>query len=360
MSTDFEDESLHLRIALNAVMPHLLCPVCLEVIERACVTPCGHSFCRACLEDCLDHREQCPACNADCARSAFRPNVIVDAVIASVQTERDAAARDYFANVISGGSPASGPAEADKVPAAAPNAVAAVFQRRASRFLQPFEDRYLALADGHARAMAAGSAPRAELEATFEASVRALTASYETYLDELERQPVGLPLNISVTITTRNGALETSDTRLSLVVPSSTTVSALREAIRADVERAGAMSIAAFVPSNVLVAGDIVLGPDEERTLHSFGLGTDATVTIKGVVTVKMAGEDDDCIVRTGVPDGPVPYFACATCKLNWICPTCINRCHAAHETQLYVRQRPKYALCKCRQSKQPCQFAAT
>uniref|UniRef100_A0A3B3RSX3 LON peptidase N-terminal domain and ring finger 1 n=1 Tax=Paramormyrops kingsleyae TaxID=1676925 RepID=A0A3B3RSX3_9TELE len=38
------------------------CSLCIRLFYEPVTTPCGHTFCRSCLERCLDHAPQCPLC----------------------------------------------------------------------------------------------------------------------------------------------------------------------------------------------------------------------------------------------------------------------------------------------------------
>ncbi|KAJ8281297.1 hypothetical protein GJAV_G00065930 [Gymnothorax javanicus] len=38
------------------------CSLCMRLFYEPVTTPCGHTFCRGCLERCLDHTPQCPLC----------------------------------------------------------------------------------------------------------------------------------------------------------------------------------------------------------------------------------------------------------------------------------------------------------
>ncbi|KAM6345670.1 LON peptidase N-terminal domain and RING finger protein 1 isoform 2-T2 [Podargus strigoides] len=38
------------------------CSLCMRLFFEPVTTPCGHSFCKGCLERCLDHAPQCPLC----------------------------------------------------------------------------------------------------------------------------------------------------------------------------------------------------------------------------------------------------------------------------------------------------------
>lgn len=47
---------------LPDLLSDLECPLCLKILYRPVTTPCGHSFCQACLPRCLDHTNRCPTC----------------------------------------------------------------------------------------------------------------------------------------------------------------------------------------------------------------------------------------------------------------------------------------------------------
>ncbi|MBN3317324.1 LONF1 protein, partial [Atractosteus spatula] len=38
------------------------CSLCMRLFYEPVTTPCGHTFCKSCLERCLDHMPQCPLC----------------------------------------------------------------------------------------------------------------------------------------------------------------------------------------------------------------------------------------------------------------------------------------------------------
>lgn len=42
----------------------LKCPICLDEMKRPCSTPCGHNFCKGCLEEATRRKSECPVCRA--------------------------------------------------------------------------------------------------------------------------------------------------------------------------------------------------------------------------------------------------------------------------------------------------------
>ena len=49
---------------ISKLDPNLICGICANVLEQAVITPCGHSFCKTCLETWLESSETdtCPTC----------------------------------------------------------------------------------------------------------------------------------------------------------------------------------------------------------------------------------------------------------------------------------------------------------
>ncbi len=58
----------------------LLCPVCFDLMREAQMIPCGHSFCRECLEAALSLSHVCPKCGCRLDRTAAvgLPNYALD------------------------------------------------------------------------------------------------------------------------------------------------------------------------------------------------------------------------------------------------------------------------------------------
>lgn len=58
----------------------LACPICVETIEDAFVTPCGHTFCYKCISTHLKNRSNCPSCGAHLVQEHIHPNFLLSKV----------------------------------------------------------------------------------------------------------------------------------------------------------------------------------------------------------------------------------------------------------------------------------------
>ncbi|XP_059506568.1 LON peptidase N-terminal domain and RING finger protein 1-like isoform X2 [Stegostoma tigrinum] len=73
---------------LQSVPPGLLnisdfeCSVCARLLFEPVTTPCGHTFCKKCVERCLDYRPCCPLCKEDLRKQRqYRVTQLLDSLI---------------------------------------------------------------------------------------------------------------------------------------------------------------------------------------------------------------------------------------------------------------------------------------
>jgi len=60
------------------------CPVCLDVLNDPVTTPCGHNFCKTCLEECWDNSQdyKCPYCKeAFTKRPDLKNNTVLREIV---------------------------------------------------------------------------------------------------------------------------------------------------------------------------------------------------------------------------------------------------------------------------------------
>ncbi|XP_030427563.1 LON peptidase N-terminal domain and RING finger protein 3-like isoform X3 [Gopherus evgoodei] len=65
----------------------LECSLCIRMFFEPVTTPCGHSFCKECLERCLDHRPNCPLCKQSLREylkaGKYNPTVLLVEIMAA-------------------------------------------------------------------------------------------------------------------------------------------------------------------------------------------------------------------------------------------------------------------------------------
>ncbi|OWF53763.1 LON peptidase N-terminal domain and RING finger protein 3-like [Mizuhopecten yessoensis] len=63
------------------------CSLCYRLLYEPVTTPCGHAFCRHCLDRCLDHQSQCPLCKSSLVEYlAERRQTITENIAGIVET----------------------------------------------------------------------------------------------------------------------------------------------------------------------------------------------------------------------------------------------------------------------------------
>lgn len=70
-------------LCLTALAADLSCPVCMSLVADPFVTPCGHTFCFACVSKALETSRNCPSCSAALAADAIYPNFALSKVSSS-------------------------------------------------------------------------------------------------------------------------------------------------------------------------------------------------------------------------------------------------------------------------------------
>ncbi|XP_073211390.1 LON peptidase N-terminal domain and RING finger protein 1-like isoform X3 [Lepidochelys kempii] len=65
----------------------LECSLCIRMFFEPVTTPCGHTFCKECLERCLDHRPNCPLCKQSLREylkaGKYNPTVLLVEIMAA-------------------------------------------------------------------------------------------------------------------------------------------------------------------------------------------------------------------------------------------------------------------------------------
>ncbi|GAX77117.1 hypothetical protein CEUSTIGMA_g4563.t1 [Chlamydomonas eustigma] len=76
-----EDDSKSSLLPIGVSPRDLQCPICVETIQDAFVTSCGHSFCYACLITHLQNRNSCPSCGTYVTHDLIYPNFLLNKIL---------------------------------------------------------------------------------------------------------------------------------------------------------------------------------------------------------------------------------------------------------------------------------------
>ncbi|XP_066533532.1 tripartite motif-containing protein 16-like isoform X2 [Hoplias malabaricus] len=89
--------------SISVDQDQFVCPVCLDLLKDPVTVPCGHSFCKVCINNCWDQEDQtgvysCPQCRVTFTTRPVlcRNNVIADVVEKLKKTELGAASPAHY------------------------------------------------------------------------------------------------------------------------------------------------------------------------------------------------------------------------------------------------------------------------
>eukprot|EP00824_Muranothrix_gubernata_P017111 TRINITY_DN3518_c1_g2_i1.p1 TRINITY_DN3518_c1_g2~~TRINITY_DN3518_c1_g2_i1.p1 ORF type:complete len:633 (+),score=142.23 TRINITY_DN3518_c1_g2_i1:253-1899(+) len=83
-------DDARLRVAAEALLEEITCPVCLSLLDDPHALNCNHMFCRDCLSPALENDPRCPVCKAPATKRCLTPQAIVAKVVSSCRWLRSA------------------------------------------------------------------------------------------------------------------------------------------------------------------------------------------------------------------------------------------------------------------------------
>jgi hypothetical protein len=96
------DESF--KICVNDIVSkYAECMICCDTYKDPHITKCGHSFCKACIEECVNRNHQCPECRGPLNKEDIIKNYNFGAVLDEIVREREREKQKFFEDLIKGG-----------------------------------------------------------------------------------------------------------------------------------------------------------------------------------------------------------------------------------------------------------------
>ena len=348
------------------------------------MTPCGHNFCKACIDECLNRKHVCPLCNADVLFAQCHANIQLDNLLTLILDGKEKSSKRYFEKLFQKSGETLISAELEeggKKKKFSP--VEALFQKHMRKSLAEFnayveslelkkEEAVRRIQDGFvdqmgiakSKAEKAG-AEKSEIEnglrkieaqlnlavetqrEKFDTSVSLLLQQFDAHLAQATPSLAQLPVAVEVVI-------ESSNTRSTITIQPTDSVSEVRQRTLAILEQQGnpVLSFSErclfFLLRPFSLANREML--QEATPLGSLKIEPGSVLLWTGPVKLK-SDQPMLCFVLTfdKLKKDPVDYFSCKDCGINWVCAACVKTCHKGHEVGPYLKAHiPNWACCYC------------
>jgi len=387
-----EDPDINLSIPLKPIYEEFLCPVCFENLKECRITPCGHNFCKECIEESLNRKHQCPCCNAPATINTLVSNKLMDRLMSIVDREKDKASKDYFERLINSNVNHTNSHSEENVNVASLSPIEQLFHKHMKKSLINYQDYYKTLEDNSKEKMKTirerftkkmiryqkksnkenvDNDPKIldykskcdeeikGIEDSFEKATALLLQSYEQYLLNIDPAPQFLPVTVSIQIPDRN--VDIKNIRLDRT----SNVNDLRNIVKDHMESIGD-PVHEFGNANVFVLYPSFSSSNEKKRSRNDGIiiadegvpilqhnpEPGALLILKGKLVCK-SDAPKKCFKATFKTGDKMDYFSCSDCKMNWICKPCITECHRGHNIKEYILDHgATWACCYCVKNK--------
>jgi len=406
-----DDPELALEVPLRPIFDELCCPICFGAIEECSMTPCGHSFCTACILECLNRKHSCPCCNHATQREQLIRNHQHDRLVQVVQEEKKVAWDRYVEKVTN---KPQDPADDDltssqkKAKQEVLSPVEQVFHKHMKRSLLSYEDYYKDLKAKYEASRAivrrqlssvlqerstktAKEKKKVEkgsskytlaqvqsrhdrkvqaltddcerelhaLEASFKNSVDLLIEQYEVYMEGFMPAREFLPVVVNVVLEGREEPLVVRNVTLARtdsVVELRTKVDRRLAEMGNPVHSWGKDII--FVLRLPFASAEDAGGQggfreeviiiDEQRPIVQYNAIQGSDVVVRGGIVLE-SDKPKTCFSVTYTKGAAMDYYRCNDCKINWVCKECVSGCHEGHSISEYIMgHKPSWNCCYC------------
>jgi len=392
-----EDPDINLSIPLKPIYEEFCCPVCFDTIKESRMTPCGHNFCKDCIEESLNRKHQCPCCNGPTTMNDIIENKLLDRLLSIVEREKEKSSKEYFDRLVNvNHQPVSNGGD-EMVIENTLSPIEELFHKYMKKSLIGYQDYYKTLEMGmvekkkiiqekYTKKMmrykkknnlenvednpkiqdytARCEDEIKDLESSFQTSTELLISSYNDYLSDIDPSPQFLPVNVTIKIPDKD--IEIRSCRVDRTV----TVVGLRKMVTEHMEKIG-NPITEFTNTNIFVLyksfystgdnslkrNDGILLVDESVPVLQHNPQPNSLILLKGTLLCK-SDAPKQCYKSTYKTGDRMDYFHCQDCNMKWLCTPCKEECHKGHRLQPFLQDHNStWGCCYCFKTKKCCLF---
>lgn len=89
-------EDIPIKIQLNSLVDHLVCPVCRGTLHNTVLTLCGHRYCRHCIYEWVGRSHECPVCRSQLSQDDIFTDKQFDELMETIIKEKKKEEVEYF------------------------------------------------------------------------------------------------------------------------------------------------------------------------------------------------------------------------------------------------------------------------
>ncbi len=351
-------EARKVRIDSDELATIFDCPVCYCEMTEPMIATCGHTFCKVCIETCLDNSGVCPECKRplDPLRDLTKNYQVerIQRYVNSLKTRPEKEALEQAVKEAAGEG-------AKKMP------IVESFQEALTHSILNFEE-YCGGVKGELDGLrkrikaryqdkpdaAEEARELAEVDAREKLAAEFLVKEYREYMKKAVPDMKILPLNLVVQVPTKGLRLE--NVRLKPY----DTMKEVKALVLKEFDEVRHDPVAKWDPKieyAVLSAEHMdsvtaVVKSEEEGkiSLSNLKISQGSTIEVRGIIICESELPKPCITFNFRKEDKKAcDYYVCHTCSSNWICEFCIKQCHAGHDCELFLKSHvPNRACCYC------------
>ena len=96
MAQQMQKAGQKVKINVDDILDKFDCPVCMCKLSDPIISACGHTFCKPCIEECVNRSHECPSCRKALTADQLFRNYSLELLINELSAEREKAQKDYF------------------------------------------------------------------------------------------------------------------------------------------------------------------------------------------------------------------------------------------------------------------------
>ncbi len=344
-----------IKVDSGELLSVLECSVCCSEYTDPMLTKCGHTFCRGCIEECINRNHECPECKRTLSKDDLAKNIQIERIQRQIQELHNKAKNEIVENVLA----LEGGFGSNKLP------LMNIFQANLKDQLVRFE-RYCDEAKRECeeqkkriKAKYAGmknpppGEESQELLATdkkCQGTIEYLLKIYDRYMKEVLISPEFLPVKLIVYVPAKGTKIDP------VFVKPTESLKEIRLAAEQHFKSVGNPVIKWGLDAKYAIHVPFADKPimanitEEMRLVAEFGIIPGTRIELLGSVTCE-ADVPKPCITLKFRKEEKkaYDYYSCETCSLNWVCEPCIQQCHKGHVHKEYLRSHvPTWACCYC------------